>query len=293
MRSSGILARLFAILTVLAVVFAFYVFLARPYQLQWGATNQEVNRPMPGDELRPNPDFLATRAITIEDNPEKIWPWLLQMGYGRAGFYGYDILENLGSERGVRSAEEILPEYQELRPGDEVPISPVVSLFFVEIEPNKYVIWSDMKEEYPSAFTWALYPNGPNQTRLISRIGWQYHWTDPGSLLLDIFTEFTDHLAVREILHGVKGRVEGEFQPLTRQTIEFGIYLLTLLIFIISLFTLLLRPLTWRIFGVSLVAGGGWLFNWYAPISVWSGMIISALVILGLFRANRSSVHEA
>ena len=79
-----------------------YLRWARPYQLRWGATQEEEQRPMPGDELNPNPKFLATRAITIEGKPEDIWPWLMQMGYRRAGFYGYDILENLGSPRGIR-----------------------------------------------------------------------------------------------------------------------------------------------------------------------------------------------
>jgi hypothetical protein len=86
---------------------------------------------MPGDELDPRPTFLAIRAITIEGTPEEIWPWLLQMGYGRAGFYGYDILENLGSRRGIRSADRVLPESQQLKVGDEVPISAVARMVFL------------------------------------------------------------------------------------------------------------------------------------------------------------------
>ena len=89
---------------------AAYIFIARPYQLGWGATRVEIDRSMPGDERRGNPTFLATRAITIEDTPENIWPWLIQMGYGRAGFYGYDIIENLGSENGIYSADRIQPD---------------------------------------------------------------------------------------------------------------------------------------------------------------------------------------
>ncbi len=75
-----------------------YLLLARPYQLNWGATPEELNRPMPGDELDIQPTFLSTRAITIEGTPHEIWPWLVQMGYNRAGYYGYDIIENLGSK---------------------------------------------------------------------------------------------------------------------------------------------------------------------------------------------------
>lgn len=111
MTENGILARMLALFALLAAVLTAYLLWARPYQLRWGATDSEVKRSIPGDELHGNPTFPATRAITIEGTPDEIWPWLLQMGYGRAGFYGYDILENLGSQRGVRSANRILPDF--------------------------------------------------------------------------------------------------------------------------------------------------------------------------------------
>jgi hypothetical protein len=101
-----------AALRVIVLVGALYYFVARPYQLTLGAIPTEIEWAMPGDELDPAPHFLATRAITIRGTPEEIWPWLIQMSYNRAGFYAYDILENIGSERGLRSAEEIIPEFQ-------------------------------------------------------------------------------------------------------------------------------------------------------------------------------------
>ena len=88
MKKDSILVRLSAFLLQLGIILAAYIFIARPHQLQWGATTAEINRSMPGDERRGNPTFLATRAVTIKDTPENIWPWLIQMGYGRAGFYG-------------------------------------------------------------------------------------------------------------------------------------------------------------------------------------------------------------
>ena len=80
---------------------------------------------MPGDELDAHPSFLATRAITIKGTPDEIWPWLVQMGYNRAGYYGYDILENLGSKTGPDSATHIVAGLQNVKVGDEVPISPL------------------------------------------------------------------------------------------------------------------------------------------------------------------------
>ena len=156
MNMRTILNKGLAVLALLGLVMAAYLLWARPYQMRWGATDEEVNWPMPGDELDPDPTFLATRAITIAGTPEEIWPWLIQMGYGRAGFYGYDILENLGSTRGIRSADRILPELQHFKVGDEVPLSSVARVVFHAIEPNRYLIWSGQAAEFPGGFTWAL-----------------------------------------------------------------------------------------------------------------------------------------
>jgi hypothetical protein len=138
----------------IGLVLTVYLIWARPYQLRWGATAEEIARPMPGDELDPRPTFLATRAITIDATPAEIWPWLLQMGYGRAGFYGFDLLENLGSPRGLNSAERILPQFQNFRVGDKVPLSAAAEEVFYAIEPNQYLIWAGQTGPYPGGFTW-------------------------------------------------------------------------------------------------------------------------------------------
>jgi hypothetical protein len=69
----------------------------RPWSLNWGAADTEIGRAMPGDDLLPNPTFNATRAVTIKAKPNDIWPWLIQIGYRRAGFYSYDNLDNNAS----------------------------------------------------------------------------------------------------------------------------------------------------------------------------------------------------
>ena len=293
MKKSPILVRLLAVITQVTVILTAYFIWARPFQLNWGATAFEINRSMPGDERRGKSTFLATRAITINDTPENIWPWLIQMGYGRAGFYGYDILENLGSERGIYSADRILPEFQDFTIGDDVPISRVAHLSFYAIEPNEYLVWSEEKGEFPGAFTWAIYPIDKDNTRLVSRIGWNYHWSEPSLLALDIFTEFSDHIAVREILQGVKGRVEGHYESFTKQTIEFVIYLTLFIIFVFTQFFLLIRPLTLKKWFVGLASGVAWLLTWYAPIPLWIGVFLGLLVVLGLVQVSRTSSQDA
>jgi hypothetical protein len=279
-----IIGRILATLALVSVVLGAYMLWARPYQLRWGATPDELARPMPGDDLDPHPTFLATRAITIQGTPEQIWPWLLQMGYGRAGFYGYDILENQGSPRGLTSADRILPEFQGFKVGDVVPISAVARMQFGAIEPDSYLIWRGETGEHPGGFTWALYPVDANHTRLVSRIRWSHHWTQPGVLGLDLFTEFTDHLAVRKILVGIQDRVAGRVEPMARQNLEFAGYVVTALVFCAALLLLLLRPLNLARWLAALGTGAGWLVTWYAPVSPWVGIALEIVVCLGLYR---------
>lgn len=285
-KSFEVGCRILASLALIAVVMGLYLFVARPYQLRWGATKAEIQRPMPGDELDPRPMFLATRAITINATPEEIWPWLMQMGYGHAGFYGYDIIENIGSERGMRSADQIIPELQHFKVGDDLPLSAAGGLVFYAIEPNQYLIWSG--PDGWGGFTWALYPIDASHTRLVSRILWTHHWSDPSQLPMDFFTEFTDHLAVRKILQGVKGRVEGNIEPMMQTNLEFFYFVSSAILFFISIVFILVRPLNWQRWLIGLMAGVVWLVTWYAPISIWLGVPLEVGVLWMLF-FNRGS----
>jgi hypothetical protein len=284
--------KIIAVLTLVGIVMAFYLSWARPYQLRWGATDLEVKQSMPGDEICPHPTFLATRAITIEGTPEQIWPWLLQMGYGRAGFYAYDILENIASPRGIRSADYIIPEFQKFEVGDPVPISPAGGLSFYAIEPNEYVIWRG--DEAYGGFIWALYPLDKNHTRLVSRARLNFSLNRPAQLVFDLLTEFSDHLAIRKILQGVKGRVEAKVEPMAQANIDFVIYLASAFIFLAAMILIFLRPLSWNTWLAGLAAGAAWIITWYAPMSIWIAVFLQLLVIWCLFRTSpKPSVTRA
>jgi hypothetical protein len=84
------------------------------------ASRSEQRRPMPGDRLVREPMFTVTHAITINAPPDRIWPWLAQMGSLRGGWYSYDSLDNGGR----RSADHIVAEYQQIAPGDILPSLP-------------------------------------------------------------------------------------------------------------------------------------------------------------------------
>jgi hypothetical protein len=193
--SRSVSIRLLAVIALPVLLSAVYVLAIRPSALRWGATAEEVARSMPGDDLVSSPSFSATRGITIQGRPEDIWPWLVQIGYGRAGFYGYDLIENLGSGTGIRSAGSILPELQHPKAGDVLPISAVASLVFDSIHQDNYLVWRADTTPSDGSFIWALYPVDEHHIRLISRIRLRYHWTDR-RILLDLFTEFADHVAV-------------------------------------------------------------------------------------------------
>jgi len=260
------LINLFAAFIVIALTGLFYYFAARPFQLTLGATDEEIQRPMPGDELVPAPHFLATRAITIDGTPEEIWPWLLQMGYNRAGYYGYDILENIGSKHSLRSTNVIIRELQNFQPGDEVPISAVHSMVFYAIEPNQYLVWTGKDDAASNSFAWVLYPLDSSQTRLVSRIQLRYHLTDAGSVVMAFFVDTADHIAVRKILQGIKGRVEGQIEPVWVADVEFFIFVAAFSVFAAALIALVVHPLTWARWLNACGAGIFWLAVWYAPL---------------------------
>ncbi len=187
----------------LAVLGGLFHFVYRPWQRNWGSTDEEVARRMPGDEIISAPGFVATRAVTIRGRPEEIWPWIVQLGYRRAGFYSYDRLDN----EGLPSAERILPEYQDLAVGDEIPLSNTADAVVRALEPGRSLLLVVGRDpELPGAFTWAwgLYPQDPERTRLVTRLRWRV-----GSSVVRLLMDASEIWMMRKCLLGVKRRVEG------------------------------------------------------------------------------------
>jgi hypothetical protein len=97
--------------------------LLRDWHLRWRATPAEVADEMPGDDLLPRAQYRSTRAITIAAPPDEVWPWLVQVGCLRAGWYSDDLLDDLAHS----SAREIVPQLQDLRVGAWLPMAPTPS----------------------------------------------------------------------------------------------------------------------------------------------------------------------
>jgi hypothetical protein len=116
-----------------------YALWIRPQMLAWGATPDETTRTYPGDELLADPDGGATMATTLPAPPEKVWPWLVQMGGDRGGWYSWDWLDNNGEP----SADRIVPEWQNLEEGQHlyrVPKGPANWFTVVVLEPNRTLV---------------------------------------------------------------------------------------------------------------------------------------------------------
>jgi hypothetical protein len=188
-----------------------YVLVVRPWHLRWGSTDDEADGQLIGDDLIPNPDLSATRAIRIRASAEDVWPWIAQLGQGRGGLYSYDALENLvGCD--MHSADRIVSEWQDVRVGDEFRLHPDVALEVAIVEPGRGLVVRGgvpMGEtEPPFDFTWAfeLRERLDGTTRLLMRE--RYGYTRPWSALLVEPVEAVSFVMSRKMLRGIRDRVE-------------------------------------------------------------------------------------
>jgi hypothetical protein len=208
-------ARYVLALAVLATAVV-YVKVLRPRAMRWGATDEEVARPLPGDRVVHDPGFNATRAITIGAAPEHVWPWIVQMGSGRAGWYAYDRIDN----GGMPSAATVVHAFQDLRVGDLIPmaVGKEVGPRVIEIDPNRRMLWATGEE---FTWEWVLEAMGEGSTRLVTRI--REVWPSPFSLraIYALVASTGDIVMIRKQLRGIKERAErlGRGAPQTREVL--------------------------------------------------------------------------
>jgi len=187
----------------LALLTVAYNTVLRARVVNWGATPDEVAAAIPGDELLADAEMVATRAITVEAPPAAIWPWLVQMGVGRAGAYTYDWIERLfGLD--MHSADRIIPELQHLRVGDVLPMRPDDPGMRIEVlDPERAM--SSRSEDGAWVWSFALRPHN-GSTRLISRT--RARVRTPGQRLGMAAMELGSLVMERKMLQGIKQRAE-------------------------------------------------------------------------------------
>lgn len=184
---------------------ATYVCGIRPWHLRWGATDEELMEPLIGDELVTQPKLKATHAITIDAPAADVWPWLVQMGQNKGGFYSYTCLENLVGCQ-MQNADEIVPEWQDLKVGDKVSLHPKAPPVEVAaIEPGRAIVLKPW-----GAFV--LQPIDEKKTRLIIRSQGDYEPDLKNAvlnfLLWRVFYEPAHFVMERKMLLGIKARAE-------------------------------------------------------------------------------------
>ena len=147
----------------------------RSYRARWGATEQDLERALPGDDLVPAAKWQFTHAVTINAPASEVWDWLVQIGADRGGLYSYEGLENLAG-CDMHNAVRIMPEYQQLRRGDEIRIHPKAPGMKIEdLETGKYIlVHNDNRTSVGVPYinmTWLWYLDAldATTTRLISR----------------------------------------------------------------------------------------------------------------------------
>jgi hypothetical protein len=193
----------------------------RPWYLHWGATGAELEGAQPGDDLSPNVRTVATHAITIQAPPLQVWPWIVQTGENRAGFYSYTWLENLVLAD-MHNADRIVPEWQTRQVGDTVWLArkdryrgagrTLVAVYepahaMVLVSPRDYEKLLRQGPPITGTWTFILEPQGENASRLIMRTrgtstGWRerafdYCIFDPAHFIME-----------RGMLLGIKHRAE-------------------------------------------------------------------------------------
>lgn len=156
------------------IVFAILTPFLRSRRVRWGTTKEELERTYPGDELIPHPKWEYTHAVTIHAPAADVWPWVVQIGQGRGGFYSYEWLENIFG-CAIHNADRIIPEFQNLEAGDTVRLHPKVSLPVIAVQSDRFLLlgvppdYNDLEGRYAgSTWLFCLYEINETTTRLFS-----------------------------------------------------------------------------------------------------------------------------
>ncbi len=209
--------------------------ITRSHFRYWGATKEERQRPLPGDERVPNPNIITTMAVTVNAPASEVWPWIAQLGQERGGMYSYELLENIARCQ-MHNADRIVPEW-EMKVGDQMrmgpqgyPVNQVIALerghwLLMAGADLKTGIADPIPQPGQTTYTnyaWVLYlderPDGT--TRLISRTRLAYVPRTFGfKLMWEVFTDPIGCTMTRKMLLTIKQRVEQlKRQPRTQTT---------------------------------------------------------------------------
>ena len=205
---------------VLGAAVAAYRGVVRPWHERWGATDEEARDRLDGDELVADPARQCTRAITVGAPRAEVWPWVVQLGADRGGFYSYDWLENLFG-LGIHSADRIVPEWQERAPGDLVQADARGrgGWYVMEVRPDELLVLKvadvaagrpirrDEPPRWEFLWTFALRERPDGTTRLLVRERTAFDSTATQLAMSPV--GFISFVMSRKMMQGIKARAEG------------------------------------------------------------------------------------
>jgi hypothetical protein len=187
------------------------VVLLMPLADRWGASPQEVSASLPGDELVPSPNIGYTRAVSINAAPEQIYPWIVQVGAGKGGWYSYDWFETNVLRCQNSNANRIYEEWQGLRVGDKVKMCPDENMppayKVARMDPNEAIILGHQDgDQWVEVWQFVMVPQDGGSTRLVIRSrsemgGWFWNVMRPGEFIM-----------MRGMMLGIKERAEAMAQ---------------------------------------------------------------------------------
>jgi hypothetical protein len=205
----------------------------RPWHERWGATDQEARAALPGDDLVADPATQSTRAITVHAPAGQVWPWVVQLGADRGGFYSYDWLENL-FRLGIHSAAQVVPDWQRRAVGDLVYAdAPGTGGWYVkQVVPNEVLVLQvanvaagrparrDEQLRWEFLWTFATKDQGDGTTRLLvrERVG----FGSTATRLLMSPLGLVSFVMTRKMMRGIRARAEASAPQTTDAVLVAG-----------------------------------------------------------------------
>jgi hypothetical protein len=275
----------------LVVLFSLFLLAVRPWFLTWGTTSDEVAAVLPGDELL-QPHSSSTRAITIAAPVEKVWPWLLQLGQDRGGFYSYEFLENLVGTN-MPNVDELKPELQHWKVGDKLWMYPPDKLagaghaVLQRLDPGRALVFGTRQvgtpAEQPTDGTWAFIvrPVDSRTTRLIVRGRAAASRSSAQRVFDRLVFEPTHFMMERKMMEGIKARAEGQGASPTSDLLEVALFCVCFALLCTAVVRMVRWPTARRWLGVLLAAGLAFqLLTFVQPPWIVGFLMVCALLFL-------------
>ncbi|HSN91341.1 MAG TPA: hypothetical protein VLS93_08930 [Anaeromyxobacteraceae bacterium] len=237
--------RVALLLGLAAALLGAHLLFLRPWTSRWGASDEEVARALPGDELWPDATRVETRAVTISAPAREAWAWVRQIGQDRGGFYGYELLWNLARAR-IRDADGLLPDLPERAPGERLWLASPEEwggtgfVVVARVDRGRALVTLNLVggDEAPvGTWTFVVERLGPERSRLLvrSRTGRAGVSPPVARRLFDLLLFEPAHFVMeRRMMLGLAERAERRLPPAWRDVAEVATWMAALAAFLAS-----------------------------------------------------------